>query len=179
MPTLTASVVLAIDPGPKASGWCLYHIAGHVIDSGHVTNPTLLTNVRQAAGDACDLAIEGMTSYGMGVGIETFESLVWSGRFAQTFDDWSTTSKAAFVFRIDVKKHLLGRANGNDAAVRAALLDRFGPGKAAKGTAKNPGPLFGISGHAWAALAVAVTYADTLADRRVAILTTPSSASFR
>jgi hypothetical protein len=38
-----------------------------------------------------------------------------------------------------------------DANIRQALIDKLG----AVGTKKAPGPLYGISGHLWAALAVA------------------------
>jgi hypothetical protein len=44
-----------------------------------------------------------------------------------------------------------------DANIRQALIDRFG----AVGTKKMPGPLFGVSSHYWAALAVAVYAAET------------------
>jgi hypothetical protein len=46
-----------------------------------------------------------------------------------------------------------------DPNVRQALLDKIGP----VGTKKNPGPLYGVSGHGWSALAVAV-YASECAE---------------
>ncbi|MBV8782506.1 MAG: hypothetical protein JO353_14005, partial [Phycisphaerae bacterium] len=48
-----------------------------------------------------------------------------------------------------------------DGNIRQALIDRFGPTKErAIGKKKSPGPLYGMSGDCWSALAVAVTYAD-------------------
>ena len=49
-----------------------------------------------------------------------------------------------------------------DKNIRQALIDRFGPGKAAIGTKKAPGPLYGLKSHLWSALAVAVVAADAL-----------------
>lgn len=52
-----------------------------------------------------------------------------------------------------------------DSTVRRAVLDRFsqtGGGKEpALGTKAEPGPLYGMSGHIFSALAVAVTAAET------------------
>ena len=62
--------------------------------------------------------------------------------------------------RKDVKRHLCGNTTTNDKYVRQALIDRFGE----PGTKKNPGRLYGVSGHIWAALAVAITAADRLAE---------------
>ncbi len=63
--------------------------------------------------------------------------------------------------RREVKLHLCGTARAKDNNIRAALLDRFGGSRSvAVGTAKHPGPLYGIRSHEWAALALAVTFWD-------------------
>lgn len=106
------------------------------------------------------LAIEMIASYGMAVGSEVFDTCIWIGRFIQAWNGPYTQ-----VFRKDVKMHLCGQTKAKDANVRQALIDRFGPGKdKAIGTKKNPGPLYGISGDIWAALAVAVTHYDKTKD---------------
>jgi hypothetical protein len=55
-----------------------------------------------------------------------------------------------------------------DKHVRQAILDRFpgtGGGKTPQiGTKKQPGPLYGVKGHMWAALAVALTAEKMLLD---------------
>jgi hypothetical protein len=62
------------------------------------------------------------------------------------------------VYRKDVKLYLCGSLRATDANIRAALLDRFGPGREiAVGTKRAPGPLYGIKGDEWSALAVALT----------------------
>ena len=55
------------------------------------------------------------------------------------------------LFRKDIKIHLCGTMKAKDANIRQALIDKHGK----VGTAKNKGPLYGISSHLWSALAVA------------------------
>ena len=67
------------------------------------------------------------------------------------------------VYRKEVKLALCNSLRARDSNIRRALLDRFGPTrKQAVGTKARPGPLYGVKSHIWAALAVAVTHADTL-----------------
>ncbi|MNY62967.1 hypothetical protein D3C86_1998680 [compost metagenome] len=65
-----------------------------------------------------------------------------------------------------MKLHLCKTPRAKDANVRQALLDMFprtGGGKTPQiGTKAQPGPLFGVSSHAWAALGVAVTAAHQI-----------------
>ena len=60
-----------------------------------------------------------------------------------------------------VKSHLCHSAKANDSNIRQALIDRWGGDQVAIGRKKAPGPLYGFSGDMWAALAVAVTAAET------------------
>jgi hypothetical protein len=104
------------------------------------------------------VAIEMIASYGMPVGREVFETCVWIGRFQQALESPGT---AELVYRKDVKLHLCGSPRAKDGNVRQALIDLFpatGGGKTPQiGTKKQPGPLYGMSSHAWAALGVAIT----------------------
>ena len=54
------------------------------------------------------------------------------------------------------KMHLCNSPRAKDANVSQALKDKLGE----VGTAKAPGPLYGIAKHAWAALAVGVYAAE-------------------
>ena len=64
----------------------------------------------------------------------------------------------ALVYRRDVKLFHCQTVRANDANIRAAIIDRFGPGKEkAIGKKSAPGPLYGIKGDEWSALAVALT----------------------
>lgn len=148
---------LAIDPGTERSGWCLFK-GGKVLESGVMENDEILHKLVSRFLDADVLAIEMIASYGMAVGREVFETCVWIGRFQQA---WNEPEHVRLIYRRDVKLHLCGTSKAKDANIRQAILDlfpRIGGGKTPQiGTKSKPGPLYGVSSHAWAALAVAIT----------------------
>lgn len=155
--------IFALDPGTDKTGWCWY-ANGRVIDSGVMTNAEVIASIgsgswREAGVRLC---IEMIASYGMAVGREVFETCVWIGRFQQA---WHAPDEVKFIYRRDVKLHLCGTSKAKDPNVRQALLDLFprtGGGKTPQiGTKSQPGPLYGVSSHAWAALGVAVTAAHS------------------
>lgn len=149
--------LLALDPGPEKTGWCIYD-GKTVIYSGVTDNDTLINTMPLL--DAERLAVEGIASYGMAVGAEVFNTCIWIGRYIQ---QWKLANKGPheLIYRRDVKLHLCGTAKAKDANIRQAILDLFprtGGGKTPQiGTKAQPGPLYGVSTHAWAALGVAVT----------------------
>ncbi len=152
-------MIIGIDPGPAKSGWVLLddkrlHACG--VDDNH----TVADNLRRH--QKWFPAIEMIASYGMAVGKETFDTCVWIGRFIeQCFEP----DEVRLIFRKDIKIHICDNAHAKDANVRQALIDMFPPtgGGSIKqiGTKKEPGPLYGMNTHAWAALGVAVTARDT------------------
>ncbi|MCY1172720.1 hypothetical protein D9M73_128630 [compost metagenome] len=157
-------LILAIDPGTTESGWVLYD-NGTLQGSGVKPNDEMLDYLDHNGGfdptRNCRLAIEMIASYGMAVGREVFETCVWIGRFKQA---WHTPAAVELVYRKDVKLHLCGTPRAKDPNVRQALIDLYpatGGGKTPQiGTKSQPGPLFGVSSHAWPALGVAVTFAS-------------------
>jgi hypothetical protein len=58
----------------------------------------------------------------MPVGAEVFETIYWSGRFAEAYG----VEHDARITRIDVKMHLCHSPRAKDGNVRQALIDRFG-----------------------------------------------------
>lgn len=152
--------ILAVDPGTTESGWVVYE-DGKVVASGVFGNSCMLETIAETP--AKRLAIEMIASYGMAVGREVFETCVWIGRFKQAFRD---PDAVELVYRRDVKLHLCGTSKAKDPNIRQALLDLFprtGGGRTPQiGTKAQPGPLYGVSSHAWAALGVAVTAASQL-----------------
>lgn len=149
--------LLAIDPGTTESGWCVINTdTKAVLECGVLPNDAMLKQVALCKAHA--IAIEMVASYGMAVGREVFETCVWIGRFQQA---WHSPSKAALVYRKDVKLHLCGTTKAKDTNIRQALIDMLG----APGTKAKPGPTYGVKSHAWPALAVAVTAAAQLAPR--------------
>jgi hypothetical protein len=158
--------ILAIDPGPVKSAFVWWD--GTRAIGEYQKNEDVLSNV-YGIRDNClardtDLVIEMIASYGMAVGAEVFETCVWIGRFMEA---WG--APVARIKRGEVKMFLCGSMRAKDGNIRQAIIDLFPPDGAGKipqvGTKNKPGPLYGISGDMWAALGVALTYADKL-DRR-------------
>lgn len=149
--------VLAIDPGPKLSQFVLWDSdRSRVLEHAHLPNNEILSRFSDLSGIYMPkVCIEGIASYGMAVGAEVFETCIWIGRFQEAWVGWSG-QLPEIVYRKEVKLHLCQSLKAKDANIRQALIDRFG----APGTKKHPGKLHGIAKHAWAALALAVTFAD-------------------
>lgn len=155
-------IIYAIDPGTEQSALVGYDIraaaAGkaavvfHSIDS----NELILRRVRSLSPDHdAVLVVEQIEAMGMPVGAEVFTTVWWAGRFHQAWP-----GAADRVTRRAVKLHLCGSMRAKDPNIRQAILDRFGGKARAIGNKHAPGPLHGIKGHEYAALAVALTWAD-------------------
>lgn len=151
---------LALDPGNTRSALVLFD-DGVVVGSWLEPNDAILERIA-AHGQFLDMmVIEKIESFGMAVGAEVFETVYWSGRFAER-----AMARGMVVIRLGrraVKLHLCGQARAKDANIRQALIDRYGGKAAAFGTKKAPGPLYGVKADIWAALAVGVTFLDTTA----------------
>lgn len=154
------SVVLAIDPGPVQSAWL---VMGHKAPRafGLWDNGRLVDELASAAfsRDIETLVVEKIASYGMAVGAEVFETVWWSGRFHEAALFGASIGECARLERLRVKLALCHDSRAKDANIRQALIDRFG-GAAAIGKKATPGPLYGIAGDVWSALAVAVVWQD-------------------
>ena len=143
-------MILAIDPGTTRSGWVLFD-GGKVLASDVAANERVVQLVTAAPSRGVQLlAIEKVEAMGMAVGAEVFETVHWAGRFAQA---WPQPDAVLRVTRRAVKLHLCGSMKAKDPNIRQALIDALGE----QGTKRAPGPTYGVSTHAWAALAVAVT----------------------
>lgn len=140
----------AVDPGTTQSGWVLFD-GTKILDSGVHDNHDLRRWIE--AGQGADrFAIETFQAMGMAVGKEVFETCIWVGRFIEC---WREPDQVRRVYRSQVKQFLCRSARAKDANIRQALIDLIGP----TGTKRQPGPTYGVSSHAWSALAVAVTAA--------------------
>lgn len=148
--------ILGIDPGPTQSAYVIWDGAA-VLKSEILPNIEIIRYLEPGLMlKAC--AIEKIACYGMAVGAEVFETCVWTGRFIERWREYGGMGDPVRIPRLDIKVNLCKSAKAKDANVRQALIDRLGP----VGTKKAPGPLFGVTSHCWAALAVAVTCADQM-----------------
>lgn len=151
--------VLAIDPGPADSAYMKYD--GACINFGKVPNEWLLSRVRDNTFGVDRVAVEMIASYGMPVGAEVFETCLFIGQLIEACSSPTNLLPYTLVYRKDVKLHLCNSPRANDASIRQALIDRYGGKVKAIGTKAQPGPLRGVVGDAWSALAVAVTFVDS------------------
>lgn len=158
-------MILAIDPGNVQSAYVVYE-GGRIYDKGIVPNSGMLNKFQAqiwGQGERVNphrMLIEMVASYGMPVGKEIFDTVLWIGRFVQAWP-----REYELVYRKDVKLSICGNPAAKDSNIRQALIDRFGPGKSvAVGVKKKPGPLYGVEKDIWSALAIAV-HADPV-DRR-------------
>lgn len=144
--------IIAIDPGNEASAWCVLE-QGKPVAFGKESNSEVLIRVRREWSPGDDLlAVEMIASYGMAVGREVFETCLWIGRFIEAW-----RGQHQLIYRRDVKIFHCESVRATDANIRAALIDRYGPGKEkAIGKKAAPGPLYGLKGDEWSALAVAL-----------------------
>ncbi len=159
--------ILAIDPGTLFSAYVLYR-EGDILGFDKVRNDDMVTIIKNAGVGA--MAIEMPACYGMAVGKSVFETCRWVGIFQQAFG----VSKTHLVYRKSQNKeegiegvcmHLCKNNRAKDANVRQAILDRYpstGGGRVSQvGTKAQPGPLYGVSGDVWSAIAVAITFDES------------------
>ena len=145
--------ILGIDPGNVESAWAGIKPGDcQPYDIGKATNDRVREMLRTIIRIRPDVhvAIEMVACYGMPVGAEVFETCVEIGRFVEI------CPTAQLVYRREIKLHHCQSARANDAAIRQALIDRFGN----KGTKKQPGWFYGFKADIWAAYALAVYVAD-------------------
>jgi hypothetical protein len=142
----TPTRILALDPGTNETAYIVWD--GSTIHAkGILTNEQMLSLLK--SGDLMpyqEAAIEMVASYGMAVGREVFETCLWVGRYIER-----CKAPHRLIYRKDVKLHLCNSPRAKDGNIRQALIDKHGK----QGTAKNPGPLYGVTSHIIAALAVA------------------------
>jgi Holliday junction resolvasome RuvABC endonuclease subunit len=145
-------LILGLDPGSSKTGWvALDTQSGQIVGAcsekgGHQDNDRVLELVTKSDYDL--LAIEKITLY-QRVNNHIHDTIFWYGRFVQAWGD----RPLVLVPRHEVYKHLCpGIRGANDSAVIAALKDLLG----GTGSKKQPGATFGVTGHSWQALAVAM-----------------------
>jgi len=153
------SLIYAVDPGTIQSALVVVeHWPGSFKVHSAVTdmNGGILARLGGKQHHDATLVIEQIQSMGMAVGQEVFTTVWWAGRF---YEAWPNAQRYQLPRR-PIKLHLCGNMQAKDTNVRQALLDRFG-GANAIGRKASPGPLYGLKGHEFAALAVAVTWIET------------------
>jgi hypothetical protein len=152
--------VLALDPGNTRSA--LIALRGQrIVFSRHDENDILRGwLLQQCVGgflpSNLPLVIEQVASMGMAVGESVFETVFWSGRFAELW--LARGAPIARMPRATVKLAVCNSRRATDANIRARLIDVYGGPGVAVGRKAQPGPLYGVKADLWAALALGLAY---------------------
>lgn len=145
-------IILGIDPGTTETAYTLFDgiklIESNKVENSYFEKFTLIDIAKHGFIDK--VLIEGIASYGMPVGKETFETCYFIGRLMKTCELMSFNYE--IVLRRDIKSHFCNSMKAKDGNISQALKDRFGD----KGTKSNPGFFFGISSDMWSSTAIAV-----------------------
>src|SRR5512144_51489 len=153
------SELLAIDPGPTESAYVIVD-EDTLRPLRHGKTPHEHVRAITAAHEG-HTAIETVTSYGMAVGADVFETCIETGRFLQI----AVTAKHAvsLIPRRNVKLHVCGAAAAKDSDMSLARVERFAPSapNRGKGTKKAPGWFYGFRADVWQAYALAITAVET------------------
>lgn len=154
--------ILGIDPGSEASGWVVLDNHENIVlasaqeKEGRTPNDILLRHLQVHQGSPFWLSkvqqagIEKITLY-QRADNNVHDTILWYGRFMQVLAGRGIPvllhpRQKVFSFLCP------GVQKTSDAAINAAIKDRLGP----PGTKKNPGPTYGVKGHSWQALSVAM-----------------------
>lgn len=176
---LLPEIIYGVDAGTRESGWCAIEPnwqmvrrgaallsspepPARIINFGIDTNETVRAYMMGSVPDwdmRGDLAIEVMRYYGRKVGQETFQTCEWIGVFK---DRWKGR-RIHETTHPETGQRVCMSATANDGQIWESICFQFaGDRKAAIGTRKSPGPLYGIKSHARMALATALAVAHRL-----------------
>ena len=157
------AIVLAVDPGSEKSGWVIYDSDDHKpIDFG-VSNNYDMEHLIEYDARPTVFAYEMIGHYGKGMpaGKSVFETCIWIGRFEKA---WNSEDTFYRILNTTIRATLCGTVRAKEANIHLASKEKFpatGGGKDPyKGTKGQPGPLFGMSGHIFSALAVGLTWKE-------------------
>jgi len=141
-------MILSVDPGPEKSAYVIWD-GKKILDKNIIPNEFLLKKIYSSKERY--FIIEMVASYGMPVGKDIFETVYWIGRFCEAWEK-AFRKRHIRIYRKDIKLYFCNSIRAKDSNIRQVLIDRFGK----KGTKKNPGVTYGLSGDLWQAFALAV-----------------------
>lgn len=156
--------IFAIDPGSEKSA-CIRYWPGSEVQEMSIVRYGwlaeedvihLLTHLGQVSEHQG--VIESIQGYHRNIGSEIIATIEAVAVFRYVWKRQGGNEMVRLT-RSQVAAHLTGSARGTKANVRAALYEKFGPGrKLAVGSKKKSGPLYRMTIHELDALAVAVAW---------------------
>lgn len=161
-------MILGIDPGPRTSGAVVLDATAWPptvlrAESG-AEDPLHLMPPWMDRRDTWVVVIEWLTSYGAAVGAEVLDTARAVGRLEERARRYGVA--VHLITRPDVKLELTQSRRSKEAQVCEAVRQIYrdaskacgGGADPCRGTKRQPGPLYAVSGHAWDALAVALAW---------------------
>jgi hypothetical protein len=146
---------IGIDPGSKGLHGLVVYQDGRVIYAASQASTDEVFRELREQFRTCVVGIERCQSAGIS-GASLLQTSEYVGRFYQVCLDQGHAVE--LLYRRVVLKHLDISGRGNrDSLVRQRMLEMHPAGK---GTKRDPGPLYGLAGHSWQALGVAVVALD-------------------
>lgn len=146
-----------IDPGTTQSALIVWTSDGRIsqiIDDNEKIRTLLRRQMTPCEVQDFHVYIEMIQCMGMAVGKETFQTVLWIGRFVEVlYDNAKGHHYSTLIPRNNVKHAMCGSSKAKDANIAQSVRDKVGE----KGSKRAPGPTHGVSSHGWQALAVAVT----------------------
>ena len=115
--------IIAIDPGNRQSAYCVIDCNTlKPLEFGKVDNEELRNKLVFANEQGWQWAvIEMVASYGMAVGREVFDTVLWIGRFYEALSI-QMAQKPRLLCRIEEKRHICHDSRANDPACGAGAL---------------------------------------------------------
>lgn len=158
--------IIGIDPGPTHSGVVVYDPSARVVRWAHssVANSELRAALREWLADSVVL-LERTSPGRMASGdlVRTSEQV---GRIAEGLAGWTGVVLVPRSWVLTCL-HVAGGRGSRDAKVRARCIELHGgTARAAIGAKANPGPLYGVTGHAWQALGLVLAHIDAPSEMR-------------
>jgi Holliday junction resolvasome RuvABC endonuclease subunit len=173
--------IVGIDPGPERSGFVI--VTPDLLEPGRlpslldadaaIRNDLVLEKLAPLRG--VTVCCEVMNNIRATAGIDTFETCYWIGEFRAACKAHELPWEP--IMQSDVKKAMIGTRNGKPALVRREIIRRYSygiddPKRAARvaiGSQTRQGPLYGVSDHAWMALAVTLTHIQNEKEKQDAV----------
>lgn len=148
--------ILAIDPGTRASALVHWNPNPWTLRDKDILSNNDMLEYLSVKTDYDLLLLEMVASYGMPVGREIFETVFWTGRFAE-----AAQSPFELVYRKDVKLWHCGSTRAKDNNIWQALVDKYG----SPGVKDNPGLTYGLKKDMRAAFAIATYFTESFTER--------------
>ena len=161
------TIYVGIDPGPKTNGLVVYH----TIDAPHT--PGVVTTAKPRASlDEVRKLIHNL-KYGQGLTFQVVLEMTTPGPPSTTVHDTSIVCgriielcdyrfiQCHTVTRPAVRSFFRVQPKGADSGIRSEIIRRHPTTNGGHITRSRQSPLYGMSTHAWAALAVVLTHIGT------------------